>query len=251
MVPAALPNCNLINSLPPAGRVGEGAPAERLPSAGVPRVACPPVFCNALLDKPAVAPKAYITDFKRGLTLLEVCLVLALLVIIGAVATPVMDGTFSRGALRGASDVLRGAWARSRLAAMESGQTCVFRAEPNGRRFQMVALTALGTPESETLVADSGGNRDVSDMLRMRENRLPEGVRFAAFDVSASSQLMATLGDATVGVWSAPILFNPDGTTSDATVLLANEGNDTIRVTLRGLTGISNIGDVGKEPVTP
>jgi hypothetical protein len=188
---------------------------------------------------------------RRGLTLIELCLVLALLVVIGAVATPVMNGTFSRGALRGASDVLRGAWARSRLAAMESGQACVFRAEPNGGRFQMVALSALGAPESEMLAADMGGNRNVSDMLRMRENRLPEGVRFAAFDVSASSQLTATLGDSSGGVWSAPILFNPDGTTSDATVLLANEGNDTIRVTLRGLTGISNVGDIGKEPVTP
>jgi hypothetical protein len=162
-----------------------------------------------------------------------------------------MEGTFARGALRSASDVLRGAWARGRLAAMESGQTCVFRAEPNGARFQLVALSALGTPESEMLAADLGDNRNVADMLRVRENRLPEGIRFAACNVSASSQLMATLGDSAGGVWSSPILFNPDGTTSDATVLLANEGNDTIRVTLRGLTGISNVGDIGKEPVAP
>ena len=191
------------------------------------------------------------TTRRRGLTLIEVCLVLALLVVIGAVATPVLDGTFSRGALRSASDVLRGSWARARLTAMESGQTCVFRAEPNGGRFQLIALSALGGPHSEMIPPDFGGSDNVADMLRRGENRLPEGVRFAACDVSASSRITATLGDSVGGVWSAPILFHPDGTTSDATVLLANEASNTIRVTLRGLTGISNVGEIGKEPVAP
>ena len=39
-------------------------------------------------------------------------------------------------------DLLRGAWARGRLAAMQSGQTYVFRFEPNGSRFQFVTLDA-------------------------------------------------------------------------------------------------------------
>jgi hypothetical protein len=46
-------------------------------------------------------------------------------------------------------------------------------------------------------------------------------------------------------------VFHPDGTTSDASIVLANEGGQTLRVTLRGLTGISNVGDIGSEAVGP
>jgi hypothetical protein len=42
-------------------------------------------------------------------------------------------------------------------------------------------------------------------------------------------------------------LFNPDGTTSDASILLQNDTGQTIRVTLRGLTGVADASDVGQE----
>jgi hypothetical protein len=58
---------------------------------------------------------------------------------------------------------------------------------------------------------------------------------------------MATLGAPSGGAWSSPVLFHPDGTTSDATVVLANDAGQTVRVTLRGLTGSSNVSDVGAE----
>jgi hypothetical protein len=49
--------------------------------------------------------------------------------------------------------------------------------------------------------------------------------------------------------WSPPILFKPDGTTSDASVVLQNDRGETIRVTLRGLTGIASASEVGSEAV--
>ena len=174
---------------------------------------------------------------------------LALLVVIGAVSAPLLGGSFSRAGLRSGGDVLRGALARTRLAAMESGQTYVFRYEPNGSRYQILTLSEVGLPEGNVIAPDTGGERDVSDRLRLSENRLPEGIVFATGNVSASSQLMATLGSTGEGPWSAPILFQPDGTTSDASILLTNGQQQTIRVTLRGLTGISNISDVGNEAV--
>lgn len=187
---------------------------------------------------------------RSGLTLVEVILVLALLVVIGAVSAPLLEGSFSRAGLHGASDLLRAAWAKARLAAMESGQTHVFRFEPNGSRFQMVALDALGLPESEELQpADPNIEHRAVDILRLSQNRLPDGVIFAAGDVSTSSQIMATLPDAAEGPWSSPILFHPDGTTSDASLVLSNARQQTIRVTLRGLTGISNATEVGVEAV--
>jgi type II secretory pathway pseudopilin PulG len=191
----------------------------------------------------------------RGLTLIEVCLVLALLVVIAAVATPVLEGSFARASLQSGGDLLRGAWARTRLAAMESGVAYVFRFQPNGSQFQIITLSDLGLPGGEVVAADSAtagdGEYSVDDMMRTPKNRLPEGIAFAAGDISASSQVLATLGNAGGGVWSNPIVFHPDGTTSDASIVLKNERGQTLRVTLRGLTGISNVGDVGSEAVGP
>jgi hypothetical protein len=45
-------------------------------------------------------------------------------------------------------------------------------------------------------------------------------------------------------VWSEPILFYPDGTASDATVVLENEYRRRIELTLRGLTGVATVGEL-------
>ena len=134
---------------------------------------------------------------RSGLTLVEVCLVLALLVVIGAISAPMLGGSFSRAELHGASDLLRGAWSRGRLAAMESGQTYVFRFEPNGRAYQIVTLSDLGALGAEAVPVEDveGAVEDKpEDIMRLAKNSLPDGVIFAAGEVSASSQVMATLG---------------------------------------------------------
>ena len=56
-------------------------------------------------------------------------------------------------------------------------------------------------------------------------------------------------GGVAVEGWSPPVLFYPDGTASDASVLLSNERGLTLRVTLRGLTGIARPGEIGREVV--
>jgi prepilin-type N-terminal cleavage/methylation domain-containing protein len=182
---------------------------------------------------------------RRGLTLIELILVLALLVAISAISLPLMQNQFSWAALHGAGDLLRGAWAQARFAAMQSGQTQVFRFEPNGSRFQIVALNALDSPANNELEPEDPESRsDSPEFVRLSQNRLPEDITFFGGNISSSAQLMATLPGATEGVWSQPILFYPDGTTSDASLLLANEKQVAIRVTLRGLTGISQTIDV-------
>jgi type II secretory pathway pseudopilin PulG len=189
---------------------------------------------------------------RRGLTLVEVCLVLALLVVIGAVAVPLMEGSFSRAGLRSGAELVRGAWARARLAAMDSGQTHVFRFEPRASRFQIITLDQLGMPGSEMIEPENpSAEHEAADTLRLARSRLPEDVIFAGGDISDSSQVLALLGTASQSVWSAPILFHPDGTTTDASVVLSNTSQQTVRVTLRGLTGVANASEVGKEVVGP
>jgi prepilin-type N-terminal cleavage/methylation domain-containing protein len=184
----------------------------------------------------------------QGLTLVEVILVLALLVVIGAVSAPLLEGSFSRAGLQSAADVVRGAWSKARIAALQSGQTHVFRFEPHGGRFQVVLINDLGLPASNDLQPQIPGTEQRPvDMLRLSRSRLPDGVFFAAADISSSRQLAAMLPDVEGGSWSQPVVFHADGTTSDASLLLSNQNQNTIRVTLRGLTGISNTGHVDSE----
>jgi prepilin-type N-terminal cleavage/methylation domain-containing protein len=187
---------------------------------------------------------------RRGMTLVEICLVLTLLVVIASFAIPLIGGAMERRALMSGAGLLQAGWTRARLAAMQSGQAYVVRFEPKGSRFQVLSLEQLALPESQELpYEDPDGEHSTYDILRLFKTRLPDGVVFGRADVASSNLLTATMGAAGDGPWSSPILFRPDGTASDATVLLVNEPGQTVRVTLRGLTGTSVAGEVGKEDV--
>jgi hypothetical protein len=41
--------------------------------------------------------------------------------------------------------------------------------------------------------------------------------------------------------WTRPVLFFPDGSSSDASIVLKNTRDQYIRVTLRGLTGVGRV----------
>ena len=177
-------------------------------------------------------------------------LVLSLLVIIGAVSAPLLSGSMTRARLQHSGELVRAAWAKARLAAMQSGDTYVFRYEPQGSRFEITPLssfTAAGATATAPLVEGPDEIEDVN-IFRQSQSTLPQGIVFASGDVTAVPQLAAAAAAAGgEGGWSAPILFYADGSTSDAVVLLANDQQLTQRVTLRGLTGISRAGELGHE----
>src|SRR5689334_7727210 len=63
----------------------------------------------------------------RGMTLVELLLVLALLVIIGSLVVPVFVGSFSSVRLRRAGDEVLARWAQARGRAIETGDIFQFR----------------------------------------------------------------------------------------------------------------------------
>ncbi len=190
---------------------------------------------------------------RRGLTLFEVLLVLALMVVVAAVSMPLLQNSIARARLENSGDLVRAAWGRARIAAMQAGEPYVFRYEPKGSRYQIALLSAITAEDAGDInslppVSDEDEEYAEADMLRLAKNRLPTDIVFAAGDVSAVPQLAAP-AEAATGGWSQPIVFYPDGTTSDASVLVANAVGETQRVTLRGLTGISRSSEVGNEAV--
>ena len=76
---------------------------------------------------------------RRGFTLFELMLVLALLVAFASIAAPMLRNSFAIERLRKGGDAVRTIWAKARLDAMRSGQTYVFRFD-YGANTEAVAL---------------------------------------------------------------------------------------------------------------
>jgi Tfp pilus assembly protein FimT len=196
------------------------------------------------------ALRSHLSARRIGFSLIEVLLVLTLLFVIGALTMPILVGTISRSHLRNSGDVLRAALTNARLAAMESGEIHIFRCELKGRRFQVGSLSEFVASGDKASAAEPAKEEDEpTNDLRLDREQLPSGVTFASAEFAPSMHLTAMLGDMQNQTWSLPIVFQPDGTSTDATMLLANENEQGLRITVRGVTGSVFVGDIGAEAV--
>lgn len=195
---------------------------------------------------------------RSGFTLLELLLVLGLLVIVAAIATPSIGRLIDTERLRHAGSAVRTELARARVKAMKSGRVHVFRYELDGSRYR----TEFWLPDDDLLEAgdesalDFGNSANESTQSLRRSDTtddattLPEGVRFFLGQTAENnrdarvSQRLEEPTSRSDGVWSLPILFYSDGTTSTAEVTLANERGDAITVSIRGLTGVAQVSDM-------
>jgi hypothetical protein len=203
-----------------------------------------------------------------GFTLFEVLLVLALIILIGALAMPGFSRTFENQRLREAGDIIRTAWAKGRIEAMKSGRTMLFRHEIGSNRYLLEPwhgndeYVELGDAAAATMLlvdeqlgfdqSKSGENGSFSLVTFGRIHTLPEGIKFfdSAQEVDARNlYLIQQMGmDTTLNTsyeWSPPILFYPDGSASQAQLRLANSTTQRfVQLRLRGLTGIAYVSDI-------
>jgi Tfp pilus assembly protein FimT len=179
-----------------------------------------------------------------GLTLFEVLLVLAILVIMGSFTWPILRGTISREKLRSAAYQVRTAWARARIDAMNTGRVQRFTYDPQSGVYRVES----GASDSDEEFYSS--EQELPDQRpRIYEETLPEGVRFAALNAADDSrdtttqQLPGGFGT-TQETACRPLFFYPDGTTSTAQVTLGNTEGRGIVISMRGLTGVVNVGEI-------
>jgi prepilin-type N-terminal cleavage/methylation domain-containing protein len=181
------------------------------------------------------APPAFV---RAGFSLLEVLLVLALLVVLAALVVPALEGPLAGERLRRSADQLRTAWTRARIRAMQSGEIYAFTFDPDAGTYRIAPLEAL-----QAAPAGPGGDASVRGPAGASTGQLPEDVVFylgAAADPSGRADSPGLQADN-----GAPlIVFYPDGTSSTAEVWLRNETAQAVPVLLRGLTGVSRVGDV-------
>ncbi|MCI0360427.1 MAG: prepilin-type N-terminal cleavage/methylation domain-containing protein [Planctomycetaceae bacterium] len=190
---------------------------------------------------------------QRAFTLLEVLLVLAILVVVLAAAMPSLHGVMRDAALKSAADTVRVHWTKAHVKAMKTGRIQVFRFEQGGTRFTVQPWAAADDAiEAAPSVQGFGAAEEETASPRLDESSavsLPEGTKFVAGAAALegrSQSIEQDIKDANKfeADWSQPVLFYPDGSTSDAWVIVANERDVAIRVELRGMTGTTTIGEI-------
>ena len=182
---------------------------------------------------------------RSGFTLLEVLLVVAVMVVIASLAAPNLVGMLETHKLRKSGDMLRSEFARARIEAMKSGRIQMFRYQTDQGGY-MTKPWIMADDELEANV--SADELDPEQSANEAPSQLPDGVKFLGLEAEADNRTAAIYESietelARDSLWSSPILFYPDGSSSSARVVLANSRNQVVQVTLRGLTGISEASD--------
>jgi hypothetical protein len=179
-------------------------------------------------------------------------LVLALLVIMAGFTWPALERPIAGHTLRKAADHVRSEWIRTRVKAMSDGETYYFRCAAGCGQYLIECQAGAQPVAGELFVNSLAGSVDSSEAslaTNPKEGNLPEGITFYADDPALDAAAGMAAGGADepplgAQVWSDPILFYPDGTTSGARLQLKNEFDSTIELSLRGLTGTVTVGEV-------
>lgn len=187
---------------------------------------------------------------RRGYTLMELLLVLAILVVAAAVTAPSLARTMRRTALVAAGEDVRAALTKAHVLAMKSGRTQMFQYELGGSKYKIEPYIA-GDDEIESVEGDPTGAfaGSTTSQQPTPEKTLPEGIKFTAGDFAIESRaerIEREVGTSSSGgaTWSRPILFFTDGSSVDAFVVIGNEHNSGIRIDLRGMTSTLKVSDV-------
>jgi prepilin-type N-terminal cleavage/methylation domain-containing protein len=170
---------------------------------------------------------------RSGVTLLELLLVLAILVILAGIAFFNFDTAYDEVKLNSAADAVRRAWAQSRAEAIDTGVAYRFAVMPNTSRFRIA-------PDLPEYWFSSGAAApDVSEsgqQLPIIEDELPEKI---VFDFGGGGE------DAAGSDWVAVLSFLPQGNASDnRDVTLRYKNSRPVRVSIRALTGTVKIAPV-------
>ncbi len=190
---------------------------------------------------------------RGAVSLIEIMLVMVIIVIAGAVAMPAVQNTLRRQRLKSAAETMRIEWSRAHVKSMKTGRILVFRYEVDGNQFSLQPWVA-GDEATEGESESVPGFGVPADTLAAEAvtKKLEDGIKFAAGEAKSESRsfeienLLQNQGSGDGANWSRPILFYPDGSSTDAFVIVADEQQDAYRVQLRGLTGASQVSEEQK-----
>ncbi len=206
-----------------------------------------------------LAPNPIAERSRRGYTLMEIVLVLALLVAITALAMPAIRGLMAGQRLENAADIVRAEWGKARARAIKTGRIYVFRFAVNDGSYMVQPWFAeddyLETSATAQPLAGRRPAQGAAAMTGGSTKWLPEGVLFVSSQTlqdTRSGEVEQGLGaNGSSNTVARPVLFYPDGTTSTAQLILADERQNYIEISLRGLTGVATVREIlpGGQPL--
>lgn len=201
---------------------------------------------------------------RAAFSLIEMILVLAILVAIGAIVAPSFNEAFIRQRLQSSADRLRSEWERARLTAMKTGQTQIFTCVPDTGGYTVepymsdadmlnASAGATVTTTGGTVVEATATGAMVAPSASTGEGKeLEEGITFfscaVSTDMRAASVAESQGGMAALSAVNQSVLFYPDGSTSTAEVIVQDSAGRQRAVRMRGLTGTTQVLTPGEVP---
>lgn len=206
------------------------------------------MICQASCNNEQINNIRDLTDRRRAMTLFEVLLVLVLLVVVGSLSMPLLEGGFASIRLRRSGDQLIAAWTEARIQAIQTGETHQFLFQPETGLYRVEPWLPNVEPGTAPLGVAPATTEPTKPVWLPYEAQLPEEIVFAEGDgivvAEGDQRAVQTLNQTGQSTWAAPIMFYPDGTTSSASLLLRNERKLFQRLTLRSLTGVARASDI-------
>jgi type II secretion system protein H len=192
---------------------------------------------------------------RSGMTLIELMVVIVILGIVSAMILPSFGGSMDSVRLTGAARDLASTMDFAYRSAIASGRVHALTIDADRKRFELLAERPPEPAAADAFGADAPLDRApelLADPLAEPElvpvpipgyipRELPEGIRVGM--IAVVDRELSTTGDG-----NARLLFFPDGTAEYASLGLTNESGDQCVVTLDGLTGMIDVGQV--EPQT-
>lgn len=203
----------------------------------------------------ALRPGSRRRTLRRALSLLEMMLVLAVLVAVGAMVLPALHGPLEDQRLLKSADLIRAQWTRARVTAMKNGRMYVFRYVTATDEYAIEPWSGevdATEASQEALTLDTQPLRMGPETVERRHllgvagQRLPDGVQFFLGETQTDTRLDQAAAESAVPTGDnavPPIVFYPDGSTSDARLVLTNE-RLFVEITLRGLTGMVRVSEL-------
>jgi len=164
---------------------------------------------------------------RPAFTLLEILLVLAILVALGAMIYPTLTGMYGDVRVKAAADDVQAAWTEARAHAIEDGRSYRFAVQPSTGKFKVA-------PDADGFWDGSGGPQDENEAPPYsHEGELSSGI---LFDVPADLP--------NSGGWATVVVFNPDGGCNHDVEVVLKEDDDEVAlviVKVRAMTGAISV----------
>ena len=182
---------------------------------------------------------------RRGYTLFEMVIVVALIVLLSGLAIPSIESMYADYKLQSAVDQVGGKWALARTRAVTDGRPYRFSVGPGGDSFR------VAPDDSQFWGGDAPPAADGTVTPLVVEDSLPRGIQFAVPDTTdpnttdpsgagqpAPSAVPNSSATGSGSGWNTVAVFLPDGTAQqDVEIVFRMPNCAPVSLCLRALTG--------------